>query len=149
RTRELVGERFRRNHLDEISAYLRAELPTVGDTPAERYINCPNGLLEWRTAALLPHTPDVVTTNQIAVAWDPKARAPRFESFLREALAPDSVALVEELIGYALYSGNPFRKAVMLLGPGGNGKSVLLRTTTKLLGDENVAAVPLQALGED
>src|SRR5256885_7655195 len=33
RTRELVGERFRRNHLEEITAWLRAQLPSLGHTP--------------------------------------------------------------------------------------------------------------------
>ncbi len=149
RTRELVGERFRRNHLEEVSAYLRAQLPTLGHAPPEEFINCTNGLLEWRTAVLHPHSPNVLTTNQITVAWKPEAVAPRFESFLREVLPDDAVDLVEELVGYALYAGNPFRKAVMLLGPGGNGKSVLLRLITALLAKENVATVPLQALGED
>ena len=37
----------------------------------------------------------------------------------------------------------------MLLGPGGDGKSVLLGLFRGLLGTENVAAVSVQALGED
>src|SRR5262249_11462207 len=108
-----------------------------------------NGPLEWKTGTLHPHSPDVLTTNQIPVAWTPDATAPTIARFLGEVLPGDAVELVEEIAGYALYAGNPFRKAVMLLGPGGNGKSVLLRLLASLLGEPNVAAVPLQALGED
>ena len=54
-----------------------------------------------------------------------------------------------ELAGYALYAGNPFRKAVLLYGKGGNGKSMLLKLITALLGEANVSSVPLQTMGED
>ena len=91
----------------------------------------------------------MLTTNQIPIPWTPGATARTVERFLKEVLPEDAISLVEELIGYALYPGNPFRKAVMLLGPGGNGKSVLLRLIAALLGKENVAAVPIQTMGED
>ena len=92
-----------------------------GHEPPERFINCANGLLDWRTGELRPHSPDVLTTNQIPIPWTPGATARTVERFLKEVLPEDAISLVEELIGYALYPGNPFRKAVMLLGPGGNG----------------------------
>ena len=57
--------------------------------------------------------------------------------------------LVLEVIGYATYPANPYRVAVLLLGPGRNGKSILLRLLTALLGPENVAAMPLQVLAEN
>ena len=45
----------------------------------------------------------------------------------RRLKAPaDCRELIEELLGYALYPANPYRKAVLLLGPGSNGKSTLL-----------------------
>ena len=49
RTRELVGEHFRRNHLDEVAVWLRSQLASLGHEPPERFINCANGLLDWRT----------------------------------------------------------------------------------------------------
>lgn len=149
RTRELVGDRFRRNHLEEVAAWLRAQLPSIGHNPPHKYLNCVSGLLDWKSGTLVPHSPEILSTNQIPVAWNPAATAPVFDRFLREVLPKDAIDLVEEVIGYALYPGNPFRKAVMLLGAGGNGKSVLLRLITALVGAENVSAVPLQALGED
>lgn len=71
------------------------------------------------------------------------------DRFLSESVPTDALDLVEEIAGYALYPGNPFRKAVMLLGPGGTGKSKLLGLIQALLGDDNVSAVPLQTLSED
>jgi putative DNA primase/helicase len=150
RTRELVGERFRRNHLEEVIAFLRAQLPSLGHEPAQVYIICANGLLHWRTLTLHSHTPEVVSTNQIPVKWNPKAKQPsRFLQFVKEVVPADAGLLVDEILGYALYPGNPFQKAVMLFGPGGNGKGVLLSVIRDLLGDGNVAAVSLQKLSED
>ena len=149
RTRQIVGERFRRNHLEEVNAWLRARIPSLGHAPPREFINCANGLLDWKTGVLHDHSPDVLTTNQIPVDWTPGAKAPTVERFLREIVPDDCVELVEELAGYALYAGNPFRKAVILYGKGGNGKSTLLRLFTAPLGETNVSDVPLQALSED
>jgi putative DNA primase/helicase len=149
RTRELVGNQFRRNHLEEVIAYLRAQLPSLGPEPHQQFINCRNGLLDWQTGRLRRHSPDVLSTNQTPVEWNPTATAPTFARFLSEVVPEDAIAFVEEVMGYALYAGNPFRKAVLLVGPGGNGKSVLLRVLSALLGKENVSSVALQTLGED
>jgi putative DNA primase/helicase len=64
-------------------------------------------------------------------------------------LPDDAIEFVWEILGYALYPGNPMRKAVLLLGPGANGKSVLLGVTRKLLGKKNVSSIPLQVLSEN
>jgi putative DNA primase/helicase len=66
-----------------------------------------------------------------------------------EVLPEDALTFVLEMIGYALYAGNPLRVAVLLLGPGCNGKSVLLAIIKALIGSENVSSVPLQQLSEN
>lgn len=149
RTRVVLGERFRKRHVEEVIAYLGSQLPSLGQEPVTQFINCTNGLLDWQTGTLHPHSSDVLSTNQIPVAWKPSAVAPVFGRFIREVLPADAIEFIGEVIGYALYAGNPFRKAVLFLGPGANGKSVLLRVLRWLLGDTNVSAVPLQSLSED
>jgi P4 family phage/plasmid primase-like protien len=148
RVRELVGDAFRRQQLDQVTAWLRARLPTLGHQAPLHLINCRNGLLDWRTSTLSPHTPLVLSTNQLPIAWNPDATCLTIRRFFAETLPWDTLDFIEELFGYALYPGNPFRKAVLLFGLGANGKSVLLRLFTGLLGPENVSAVSLQALGE-
>jgi putative DNA primase/helicase len=146
--RRLLGDRFKRRHVDEVIAYLRASYHEVSDVQPEGVLNVANGLLEWRSGpTLIPHTPDVVSTIQIPVAWNPGARCPRIFSFVEGTLG-DAAELVFELIGYALLPANPMRAAVLLLGPGRNGKSVLLHIIKALLGSENTSAVPLQLLAE-
>jgi putative DNA primase/helicase len=51
-----------------------------------------------------------------------------------------------ELIGYTLYPDIIFRKAFMLLGPGGNGKSTFVNLLVKLLGENNVENIDVLSL---
>lgn len=149
RVREALGDRVRRDHFAEVLTWLRSFEPTVSSRPPEHLLNVANGLLEWRSGVLHPHDPSVVTTIQLPVPWLGDARCPRIERFLREVLPPDTVEIAEEIMGYALYPGNPLRKAVLLLGSGGNGKSKLLAVIGGLAGRENVASVPVQVFGEN
>ncbi len=62
---------------------------------------------------------------------------------------PDMIPFLYELLGYQLKGGNSLKKAIMLLGPGDNGKSVFLRLNKSLLGDQNVSSIKLQTLSEN
>jgi putative DNA primase/helicase len=148
RCRDLLGGDFKRHYVEEVIGWFRMQLPTIDHAPDSRFINVTNGLVDWRTGVLYPHDPEVLSTAQIAVAWNPTATAPKFQKFLSEVL-PDCESLVEELFGYALYGALPFHVAVMCLGRGRNGKSTLLRVLMALVGDENCSSIPLQALGEN
>ncbi len=80
------------------------------------------------------------------MVYDPKTKAPRFEEFLKEVFRDDhdhedKFALVCEAIGYSLLSNCEYEKFFLLIGPGANGKSVLMDTVTALVGSVNTAAV--------
>jgi putative DNA primase/helicase len=47
-------------------------------------IPCSNGLLDIRTRRLFPHSPRFWSANVLEFAYDPNAKAPRFEQFLAE-----------------------------------------------------------------
>lgn len=148
--RRLLGDVFKRRHVDEVVAYFRAEFASITDRQPEDFINLRSGLLLWggERIELRTHSAEIVSTIQIPHAWNPAARCPQIEKFLTEVLPEDAIEFVLDLIGYALLSANPLRVAVLLLGPGRNGKSVLLAVILRLLGPENVSAIPLQALTE-
>lgn len=148
RVREILDERYRKRHVDEVLSWLRAYLPEIGEQPPLDVLNVANGLLDWRRKELRPHTPEVFSTIQLPVTWDPDARCPLTERFLREVVG-ESADLVLDLVAYALYPGNPFRQAALFLGVGRNGKSVALNVIRTLLGSANVSAVPLQTLAEN
>lgn len=147
--RSCLGDACRKLHFDEVLTWLRSFPVTITDDQDTEMVNVANGLLNWRTGDLAGHDPDVVSTAQIPVEWNPDAVCPAVDRFLSEVLPDDAVEFVIELIGYSLYAGNPLRKAVLLLGPGGNGKSRLLLLIRALLGTVNCSAVPLQQLAEN
>lgn len=113
-----------------------------------RAINCLNGEITFtdRGWKLMPHEKTNYRTTVIPVAYDPTARAPRFEQFLMEIFAgdvdaADKINIVLEAIGYTLLTTTFLEKFVMLIGAGANGKSVLLGVLSSLVGKSNAVAI--------
>jgi len=146
--KRLLGDRSKRRHADELIAWLVADEITVTDRHPPRFLNVANGLLDPETLELEAHTPDVVSIVQIPVARKPEATCPQIDAFLGQVVPKDAIDFVFEVVGYALLPRNPLRVAILLLGPGRNGKSVLLAIIRALLGTANVSTVPLQVLAE-
>lgn len=144
----LLGGDFKRRHVEEVIGWFRSALPTIGETPSLNVLNVANGLLDLKTGRLRPHDPDFMSTIQIPVAWNPKAKAPRFEQFLTETL-PGSEEIACEILGYELYPSGKFQTAVLLQGGGDNGKSKFLFVCRSLLGRTNYSAVTLHSLIEN
>jgi P4 family phage/plasmid primase-like protien len=153
----LCGERYRDSYLRNVlqvlkAGHTRVTLLSGTAKPDDRYLNLPNGLLDWRTSTLLPHDPDVPSVHRIPVRWDPRAKCPLTDRFLRDIFGDDDemIAFVEEIVGAVLYAGHPFhQRAVMLLGEGKNGKGSFLAWLRLLVGDPNVSEVKPQALDDN
>lgn len=146
----LLGNLYRRGHEDNIRELLRAVIGRIDCIPVPDVINFRNGLLYWREGdGLRPHDPGVLSTVQLPVDWKPGAGCPRFMQFLGEVLAPDDVMRALEMTGYLIRSGNPLHRLFLLYGHGRNGKGVLLRTLTALLGQDSISAVALHDLASD
>lgn len=148
-TIDLLGDRYRPTHASLAESVITARKPRISDDLiTTRYINVANGLLDWKTGELHPHTPDVISINQLPVSWHPDATCPRITEWLRTIMQADCLELVEEVLGAAIYPELPWQKAVMLYGPGGNGKGTFLRLVESLTGRENVANTGPQSLDE-
>ena len=112
-------------------------------------INVKNGLLDLDTLQLQPHTPDYLSTAQIDVLYNPEAKAPKITKFFQEVAQSGDVALIEEIIGWLLWPDYHVHKAIMLVGPGRNGKGTLLRLITAFMGRKSISNVTLQDLVSD
>ena len=113
------------------------------------WLNLKNCMLKWDTLETAPHSPEYGSRIQIPVDWNTDAKCPQIDQFLREVLPPDAIDLFFEIAGLMLLRENPFHKAILMLGSGGNGKSVALHVLKSLCGAENVAAVRLQEFSEN
>ena len=120
------------------------------DLNANPYIiNVKNGLFNVIDGTLSEHTPEYLSTVQLAVNYTPGATCPRFIQYMNESLPADQVHLVQEMFGYFLIPVNRAQKCFVIVGEAGAGKSVLLLVLNDiLLGKENVSNVTWQALNE-
>jgi putative DNA primase/helicase len=134
-----------------VTDVLKSEIYRPGhvfNTGNAETVNCLNGEVvlcngKW---VLMPHCREHYRTTQIPLAYDPKADAPMFRAFLDQVFRDDpdradKIKSVLELMGYTLMSHARHEIFVMLIGPGANGKSVLLSILEGMLGSENVAGV--------
>ena len=155
---QLLGNRYRNAHSRNALDMVRysPNVTRITSEPVSRYINVRNGMFRWEDGTLLAHSPNYRCTVQLPVDYDPNAKCPRFERYLADVLPPDcyepagdSPGFIWELIGYALYSGNPLHIAVLLFGKGRNGKGVMIRVLRRLIGDRNCSTVGLHELAEN
>ena len=145
RVARTLGNRFRREHAANARVMITKghDLPLIVDVPDSRLINTRSGMVDWRTGKLEPHDPELLSTVQLPLEYDPDATCPTFDKWLAETIDADTIALVWEVIGYLLMSGNPLHRAVLLVGKGRNGKGTLLRVITKLVGKRNTSSLSL------
>lgn len=94
-------------------------------------------------------SPDDFLTYRLPFGYDPKANAPMFKNFLEEVLPDPQVRMVlAEYVACVFIDPNYLKleKALILLGQGANGKSVIFEIITKLYGKENISSYSLSSL---
>lgn len=95
-----------------------------------------NGVLDLRSGRLLPMSPDVLVSKRCNVAFDPNARCPRFEQFMREVQPEREIrAFLKRFVGYCLTGEVNEQVFAIFHGVGKNGKSVFIELFAWLLGD--------------
>lgn len=149
RVRDALGPRFRNAHLNNVTTWFEQDEATIGGGGHADYVNVVNGMLRWRTGDLEAHRPDLRSTVQLPVLWNPEATCPAVDSWLADVIPDDAGDFIDELLGYLVLNGNPLHVAVLLLGAGRNGKGTFLRLVSALLGHVNTSTVPLQTLAEN
>lgn len=115
------------------------------------WINFLNGFLDVKTGILHEHSPDYRSVNQIPHLYKPGLNIEEsvFNKFLLTRIPdPDNRKMLYEFMGYCLFPDIIFQKFLVLVGLGGSGKSVILNQQSRILGANNLSALPLQSLSE-
>jgi P4 family phage/plasmid primase-like protien len=147
RCEELLQEEFRKHRFSEVAEYIRASTFTVVKEPPRNLVNIENGILNILTGELTPQNPDYHFFNKLPAKYDPDCKGERVRSFLREVTSSkEDAQVLEEMVGYSLYRGYPYHKALALVGDGANGKSTFLALVKEFLGRENVSGKGLVGL---
>ena len=132
------------------------EHPVWLGSGSREYIACKNGLLDLNRAlagesdAMVEHSPDWFSQSYLPYEYQPGAECPKWFNMLHQNLEGDDqrIDLLQQWCGYCLTKSTDHQKFLMLVGEGGNGKSVVLGGITALLGRDNVSTVPLEDFGE-
>jgi putative DNA primase/helicase len=126
--------------------------PLSFDPDPGSIIRTASGIIDMKTWHITPYTYENASIVQIPWSLVQGAECPLIDQFLMDCFWNDLalVAYMYRIAGYTMLTRNPLRLAFLLFGPGGNnGKSIYLHLLNHLLGERNVAAVPLQKLGGD
>ena len=114
-------------------------------------INFPNGTLEIAQAGgwkLREHRRADFLTYELPYNYDAAATScPLFSAYL-DRVQPDKTAqaVLAEFVGNALAPELRLQKALVLNGPGSNGKSVFCDIITAVLGRDNVSSYTMESL---
>ena len=143
--------------VEEVIHYIEAntmmDLDRFDSNPDEYVVN--NGIMNIRTRELRAHDPEFYSFIKIPVDFNPTARCPKFNNFLRECftvngnfLAKDYFTVLE-VLGLVFLKHTRLEKAIMFIGGGSNGKSTFLDILQAVLGKDNVAARAMQDLAKE
>lgn len=128
-----------------------ARLQTKRRSRGQVLVNFPNGTLEitqagrWRLKA---HDKADFLKYELPYNYDPAATTcPLFTAYLNKVQPdPTAQAVLAEFVGNALAPELKLQKALVLNGPGSNGKSVFCEIITAVLGRENVSSYTMESL---
>lgn len=107
-------------------------------------LNTPDGIIDLRTATLLPPDPTSLHTKLTRCGPDFSSPSEVFDRFLATTLESDASMLgyIQRLAGYSAVGVVREHILPFGLGRGGNGKGVLFETLTSVLGDYATSAPP-------
>ena len=97
--------------------------------------------------AIFPNTHKWFSPVVLPYAYEDSIRCPKWLAFLDFAMDGDKelIGLLQEWVGYCLTTRTDYQCFMMLVGPGGNGKSVFCAAMEAILGEQNVSHVQLEA----
>jgi len=135
---------------------LSTDYPNIKDSDfnPEHLVAFEDGtVLDVYTGATCGYSPDWLLTRRLPGKYLPEAtmsQAPVFDKFMQDLLSSDNTAITTllEFMGGVLSNvyGWRFKKVVILVGPGGTGKSKWRELLMHLVGEDNCMSIDLANL---
>ena len=100
-------------------------------------LNCTNGTLDLHTGKLNPHRREDMLTKLAPVAYNDGKEPEAWLAFLDQVLGGDTdmIDFVQQAVGYCLTGLVSEKSIFFLIGSGNNGKTTMVETIRKMLGD--------------
>lgn len=110
------------------------------------FIPLMNGIWDIENKKLIPHDPKCNFQFIIPQIYTESAKCPSWLKFINETLYPEDVSVMQEWFGFILYREYFIKKAVICEGEQDTGKSVVLDTVIKFIGELNKTGLSLQKI---
>jgi putative DNA primase/helicase len=96
-----------------------------------------NGIIDLFTGELLPHNPDMKLTKLVDIEYDPNAKCPRWEEFIKLVTGGDEdlASYLQLAVGYSLTGLVDEHNLFVVWGLGKNGKTTFFLALQMLFGD--------------
>lgn len=110
-----------------------------------------NGTLEIKTGKFRSFSEADYCSICMDYDYNPNASCPVWEKFIEDVTdgEPRRQEILQFMAGYVLMNDCRYQKIFLLIGNGGNGKSVYLEIIQKLFGDKNVTHVEPTGLAKE
>lgn len=111
-------------------------------------INIKNGMFCLEEMKRFDHNKKYLSTIQLPVEYREDSKCPLWIKTLDEIFIGKKwkIDLLQEFMGYCLTSDISHQKALMNVGQGANGKSLIFRIHEKILGPQNVSSISMSGL---
>ena len=141
---ELYGKRFSTaQRVAAVCNLLKSRTICAIDFDRNPVLTFQNGTLEIETGKFRGFSEADYCSIIMGYDYDPEAQCPTWRSFIQDVTDEDPYRedVLQTLAGYVLFPDCRFQQVFILVGGGGNGKSVYLEIIQKLFGDANVTHV--------
>ena len=100
-------------------------------------LNVSNGTLDLKTGKLREFRRSDLMTKVLKVEYDSEGQCPVWQNFLQTTFNRDDklIEFVQKMLGYTLTGSIKEQCLFMLYGTGSNGKSTLIETVRRIMGD--------------
>ena len=135
------------HRLNNIKQFLSIFLLSDGWEKRRHLLPMANGVLDVKTMVIHQYARQYRFTWQLPYEYQPAATCPIIAAWLRDATGGDDEAIniIRAFFKMALVGGE-VQKFMELIGPGGTGKSTLIRLLVALVGEKNHVATDLKNL---
>ena len=149
---QLYGKRFSTsNRVKAVKNLLKSR--AVCDVAFDRnpVLSFQNGTLEIETGKFRDFSQADYCSIIMDYDYDAEAKCPEWEHFIEDVTdeEPRRAENLQFIAGYTLFSDCRHQKVFILVGNGGNGKSVYLEIIQRLFGDKNVTHVEPTGLAKE
>lgn len=135
--------------------YISQDIHSQINCYPKRWICFRNGMYDVCNGTMIPHNPEYRCFNQIPWEYEPgRIFKPEEKNWIEYFLNfisgndPDKRELFLEFLGLSMTPDDSFHKCIILLGPGGNGKSTLGNLFVSVIGMENCSFVNMDCFSD-